>query len=67
MHVGTAARTLEKAGNQDLVVFKNYSADRAYTVAIATEAVKAAFDVHEAVFASVQGRKGCGAYHFAVV
>ena len=61
MDMGTAARTLKKTGNKDLVMPKDYTADRALPVPVSLEAVNTAPDVHEPVFAAVQGREGQGA------
>ena len=52
--MGAAAGAFKEAGDQDFVAFKNYSADRADPVAIAPEAVEAAFDVHETILAAVE-------------
>ena len=66
MDMGTAARTLEKPGNEDFVCFKNRAADRAYPGPISPEAVNAAPDMHKPVFPPVQGREGQGTYQFSV-
>jgi len=65
MDVGAAAGAFKKAGDKDFITFKNYSAHGAYPVAIAPEAVEAAFDVHETILAAVQGREGGGAHQFS--
>ena len=67
MYMGAAAGAFEKAGNKNFVLSENCSADRAYTIPFAAKAVDAATDVHEAVFAAVQRRKGRGTYQFPVV
>ena len=67
MYMGTAAGAFKQAGNEDFVFSENYAADRAYPGSIAPEAVKAALDVHEAIFAAVQGGKGGRAYQFPLI
>ena len=66
MDMGTAAPAFKEAGDKDLVFFEDYAADRAYPVPVSAEAVNAAADVHEAVFAAVQGREGQRAYQLSV-
>ena len=55
--MGAAAGALKEPGDKDFVAPKNYAAYRAYTGAVAPEAVKAAFNVHKTVFAPVKGRE----------
>ena len=58
MDMGTAAGALEETGNEDLVLFKNHTADRAHPVTASAEAVNAALYVHETILAAVQRREG---------
>jgi len=58
MNVRPAALAFKKAANQDFVSFQDYSADRTDPVPVARKAVNAAPDVHKAILAAVQGRKG---------
>ena len=62
MDMGTAARPLKEAANEDFAFLQNQAADRAYAVPVSPEAVHAALDVHEPILAAVQGRKGRGKY-----
>jgi hypothetical protein len=63
VHMGTVAGALKKAGNENLVSFQDGSADRTNAFAAALQAVRAAPDVHEAVFTAVQRGKCRGTYH----
>ena len=64
--MGTTPRALKETGNEDLVPSKNDTADRAYTVPVPPEAVKAALDVHETILPAIQRRKGGGANRFPI-
>ena len=57
MDMGTAAGALEEAGNEDFVQFKNFFANRTYPVPLSNDAIKAAPDMHEPVFAAVSWRE----------
>jgi hypothetical protein len=67
MNVGTAAGVRKEAGNENFTVLQNHAADRAYPHPVSVKAVNAAPDMHETVFAAVQGRKGGRAHQFAFV
>jgi hypothetical protein len=67
MDMSTAARTLEKAGNQYIGSVKNRSADRAYPFPAPSKAVNTAANMHEPVFSSIQGGEGRGAYQLSTV
>ena len=53
MHVGTTAGAFKKAGDEDLILMENNSADRTYAVPVSVEAVNTASDMHEPVLAAV--------------
>ena len=59
--MGTAAPAFKKTGNEDFIVFENFAADRAYPVTVSFETVDTSADVHETIFAAVQGGEGQGA------
>jgi len=67
MDMGTAARAFKETRNEDIVFFKNYAADRAYPVPVSVKAVHAAPDVHEPVFAAVEGWEGEGTDELSVL
>ena len=62
--MGAAVGALKEAGNENFVSTQKRAADRADTLPVAPDAVKASADVHEAVFAAVKGREGHRANQF---
>ena len=67
MDMGTAAPAFKEAGDEDFVSFEDYTADRTYAAPVSAKAVNAAADVHETVFAAVQGRESQGADQLPVL
>jgi hypothetical protein len=67
MYVGTAAAALEHPGNEDFVVPQGSAADRAAPEAVPLQAIYAAPDVHETVFAAGKGRKRLGFYQIPFI
>jgi hypothetical protein len=67
MDMGSAAGAFEHAGDEDFVGPEDSAADRAGSLPVAVEAVDAASDVHEPVFAPVEGGEGRGFDQFAFV
>ena len=53
MDVRTPARALKEAADEDIAASKQNAADGAHAISVSADAVKAAPNVHEAVFAAV--------------
>ena len=58
MNMCAVAWALKEAADEDVVPLEQKAADRANAIPVTADAVEAAPDVHEAVFAAVKGRKG---------
>jgi hypothetical protein len=63
--VGTVVGALKDAGHDDFTFFQEAATDRTYPGLVSVQAVDAAFDVHEPVFAAVQRGDDQGLYQFA--
>jgi hypothetical protein len=66
MNMGAPARALKQARDQNFFRPQHKAAYRAYPLPVTAQAVHAAPDVHEPVFAAVQGRVSHRAHQFTI-